>query len=57
MAKNKHLTNEERLQIERLLSERTPLKHIAEKLDNTLRLFHGKSAPVSLSMTNTRRIA
>jgi IS30 family transposase len=33
MVKNKHLTNDERLQIERLLSEQTPLKQIAERLD------------------------
>ncbi len=33
MAKNKHLTNDERLQIEHLLGERAPLKKIAEKLD------------------------
>ena len=33
MAKNKHLTNGERLQIEHLLRERTPLKQIAERLD------------------------
>jgi IS30 family transposase len=32
MAKNKHLTNDERLHIERLLGERTPLSQIAEKL-------------------------
>ena len=33
MAKNKHLTNDERLQIECLLGEQTPLKQIAAKLD------------------------
>ena len=33
MAKNKHLTNEERLQIEHLLGEQTPLKQIAARLD------------------------
>ena len=33
MAKNKHLTNDERLQIERLLGEQTPLKRIAARLD------------------------
>ena len=32
MAKNKHLTNDERLQIERLLREQTSLSKIAEKL-------------------------
>jgi len=33
MPKNKHLTDEERVQIERFLYERTPLSKIAEKLD------------------------
>jgi len=33
MAKNKHLTNDERLQIEHWLGEATPLSQIAEKLD------------------------
>ena len=33
MAKNKHLTNEERLQIEHLLGKQTPLKQIAARLD------------------------
>jgi len=33
MAKNKHLTNEERLQIEHLLSEQLPFKKIAARLD------------------------
>ena len=33
MAKNKHLTNGERLEIERLLGERTPLVQIAAKLE------------------------
>ena len=33
MAKNKHLTNDERLQIEHLLNEQTPLKQIAVKLE------------------------
>lgn len=33
MAKNKHLTNEERLQIENLLSKQTSLKQIAARLD------------------------
>ena len=33
MAKNKHLTNDERLQIEHLLGEATPLSQIAKKLD------------------------
>jgi IS30 family transposase len=32
MAKNKHLTNDERLQIERLLAEQVPFAQIAEKL-------------------------
>jgi len=32
MAKNKHLTNDERLQIERLLAEQVPFSKIAEKL-------------------------
>jgi len=32
MTKNKHLTNDERLQIERLLSEQTSLSQISEKL-------------------------
>ena len=32
MAKNKHLTNDERLDIERLLGEQTPLSQIATKL-------------------------
>jgi IS30 family transposase len=31
MAKNKHLTDEERLQIEQWLRDRVPLKRIAEK--------------------------
>lgn len=33
MARNKHLTNDERLQIEHWLSEQTPLSQIAKKLD------------------------
>jgi IS30 family transposase len=35
MAKNKHLTNEERLMIEHLLKEQTSLSQIAEKLDKS----------------------
>jgi len=35
MAKNKHLTNYERLQIERLISEQTSLSQIAEKLEKS----------------------
>jgi len=35
MAKNKHLTDSERLEIERYLKERVPLKRIAQKLDKS----------------------
>jgi IS30 family transposase len=35
MAKNKHLTNDERLQIEHLLKEQTSLSQIAKKLDKS----------------------
>ena len=35
MTKNKHLTNDERLQIERLLSEQTSLSQIAKKLEKS----------------------
>jgi len=35
MAKNKHLTNDERLQIEHLLRAQTPLSQIAEKLEKS----------------------
>ena len=56
MAKNKHLADTERLQIEIMLKQGSSLKRIAAHLDKTHPQFHGKSKSVQRKARSSQSI-